>query len=72
VFFEYKLSYAPYEVPLSQEPRGFLLVTDVWRQFRAWMSGEEPPGGRLATNLATHHGIGGVLVRVGPAAVSAP
>jgi hypothetical protein len=65
VFVEYKLSYAPYEVPLSHEPRGFLLVNDLWRQFSAWWRGERPPGGRLATDLVTHHGISGVLVRVG-------
>jgi lipid A oxidase len=70
LFFEYKFSYAPYEVPLSEEPKGHLLFTDVWRQFRSWLSGEPPPGGRLSTNLATHHAIGGVMVRVGPAAAS--
>ncbi len=64
VFLEYKFSYSPYEVPLSHEPRGFLLVTDLWRQFRAWASGEQPPGGRLATKLATQHAIAGVLVNL--------
>jgi lipid A oxidase len=72
VFFEYKFSYAPYHVPLSEEPRGFILFTDLWRQFRAWISGEAPSGGSLATVLATHHGVGGVLVRVGPSPVSIP
>lgn len=64
VFFEYKFSYAPYEVPLSNEPRGWLLVTDLWRQLSAWWRGEAPPGGTLRTTLATHHGVGGFLVRV--------
>ena len=67
VFFEYKFSYAPYDVPLSEEPRGHLLFTDLWRQFGAWMGGVEPSGGRLTTTLATHHGIGGIMVRVGAA-----
>jgi lipid A oxidase len=62
VFLEYKFSYSPYEVPLSHEPRGFLLVTDVWRQFNAWATGALPPGGRLATKLATQHAIAGVLI----------
>ncbi len=64
VFIEYKFSYAPYDVPLSGTVNGWLLVTDLWRQMRAWIAGEKPPGGRLRTTLATHHGIGGVLVRV--------
>ena len=63
VFMEYKFTYAPYSVPLSETRQGDLLVTDLWRQFRAWMSGEKPPGGRLSTTLATHHAIGGVLIR---------
>jgi lipid A oxidase len=60
-FFEYKFSYSPYDVPLSQEPRGFLLFTDVWRQFKAWVTGEHPPGGRATAKLATNHFLGGVL-----------
>ncbi len=63
VFVEYKFTYAPYDVPLSQEPHGWLLVTDLWRQFSAWWRGEAPPGGRLRTTLITHHGIAGVLVK---------
>jgi lipid A oxidase len=64
VFFEYKFSYSPYEVPLSHEPRGFLLFTDLWRQFRAWATNDQPPGGRLASKLATQHAIAGVLVNL--------
>jgi lipid A oxidase len=71
VFFEYKLSYAPYEVPLSQE-NGWLLVTDLWRQFKAWAVGQTPPGGRLRTNLATQHGVGGILMRVTSAPAARP
>lgn len=65
VFVEYKFTYAPYRVPLSHEPYGWLLVTDLWDQLRDWWTGRAPPGGWAATNLATHHGVGGVLVRVG-------
>jgi hypothetical protein len=64
LFLEYKFTYAPYRVPLSHEPYGWLLVTDVWRQFRAWAAGEAPPGGWLDTTLAGHHGIGGMMIRV--------
>jgi lipid A oxidase len=71
VFAEYKFSYSPYEVPLSEEPRGFVLFTDLWRQFRAWVGGDAPTGGRLATPLATHHAISGVMVKVGRAAATA-
>lgn len=67
VFLEYKFSYAPYSVPLSHE-QGWLLVTDVWRQFRNWWDGKKPPGGTLETPLLTQHGISGVMVRLGPAA----
>lgn len=63
LFVEYKFTYAPYDVPLSHEPRGWLLVTDLWRQFSAWWKGEQPPGGRARTTLASHHGIGGVMIR---------
>ena len=63
VFLEYKLSYSPYDVPLSGVVNGHYLVTDLWRQFRAWTRGESPAGGRLRTPLLTHHGIGGVMIR---------
>ncbi len=69
VFLEYKFSYAPYDVPLSHEPYGWLLVTDLWRQFSSWWRGEKPPGGRLTTTLASHHGIAGVMLRHQPGAV---
>jgi lipid A oxidase len=69
-FVEYKFTFAPYTVPLSHEPQGWVLVTDLWRQFRAWAKGEPPPGGYLSTDLATHHGIGGVLFRATPARIA--
>ena len=64
VFVEYKFTYAPYDVPLSHEPDGWLLVTDLWRQFSAWWRGEAPPDGRLKTQLTSHNGIGGFMVKV--------
>jgi hypothetical protein len=64
-FIEWKFTFAPYSVPLSHEPRGHLLFTDLWRQFQAWRSGTPPPGGVLSTTLATNHLVGGVMVRVG-------
>lgn len=67
VFIEYKLTYAPYDVPLSGVVDGWLLVTDLWRQIKAWASGAAPPGGRLTTPLLSHHGIGGAMVQVNAA-----
>jgi hypothetical protein len=64
VFVEYKLSYAPYDVPLSGVVHGSWLFVDLWRQFSAWMSREAPPGGRLTTPLLSHHAIGGAMARV--------
>ncbi|MGI9524048.1 MAG: hypothetical protein ACR2PG_20635 [Hyphomicrobiaceae bacterium] len=69
VFFEYKFTYAPYDVPLSHEPYGWLLVTDLWRQFSAWWNGEAPPGGRASTTLISHHGIAGAMLRSQPGPV---
>lgn len=69
LLLEYKFTYAPYDIPLSHEPTGHLLVTDLWRQFSAWWRGDQPPGGRLSVNLVSHHGIAGVMVKTGPAGV---
>jgi hypothetical protein len=68
VFLEYKLTYAPYSVPLSHEPYGWLLITDLWRQFRAWLAGERPPGGWAATLLLSHHAVAGAYARFAPRA----
>ena len=65
-FVEYKFTYAPYDMPLSQQ-NGYLLWTDLWRQFSNWMKGGEPPGGRLTTTFASHQIIGGLGIRVVPA-----
>lgn len=73
LFLEWKFTYAPYDVPLSHEPTGWLLVTDLWRQLSAWWRDEKPPGGRLSVNLLSHHGIAGVLVKTAqPVKFSAP
>jgi hypothetical protein len=45
-----------------------LLPLDLWRQFQNWLSGEEPPGGRLTTTLVSHQGIFGLGVRSAPVA----
>ncbi len=63
VFVEYKFTYAPYEVPLSHRSPGWLLVTDLWDQLRDWWTGTKPPGGQLRVNLASHHLVGGVLIK---------
>lgn len=69
-FFEYKFTLAPYLMPLSERD-GSLLFYDLWRQFSDWLSGEEPPGGRLTTNLVSHQVVGGLGIRSAPA-VAAP
>lgn len=69
LFLEYKFTYAPYDIPLTHEPEGAILPIDLWKQFSAWWRGEAPPGGRLTVNLASHHGIVGVMVNTGPPGV---
>jgi hypothetical protein len=64
LFFEYKFTFSPYAVPLSLTHTGGLLVSDLWRQLKAWLAGRAPPGGTLRTTLITHHAVSGVLVRV--------
>ena len=63
LMFEYKFTYAPYDVPLSGVVNGGWFFTDIWRQLRAYLSSEAPPGGRLRTTLQSHHAIAGILVR---------
>jgi hypothetical protein len=71
VFVEWKLSLAPYFVPLSGRDgsKGNAFI-DYWNQLREWLSGAEPQNGRLRTNLLSHHLIGGVGYR--HAATAAP
>jgi lipid A oxidase len=66
-FFEYKFTLAPYEMPLT-EREGSWLPLDLWSQFRNWLSGAEPPGGRLTTTYASHQGIFGLGIRSAPVA----
>jgi lipid A oxidase len=66
VFFEYKFTLAPYEVPLSGNNSKDFLPQDLWRQFKAWLAGGEPPQGRLSTTFISHDVIGGVAVRFAP------
>ena len=63
LFFEWKFSYAPYDVPLSRDPKGDILITDVWTQLLNWWRGVEPAGGRATTQLSSHHAIAGALVK---------
>lgn len=67
LFIEYKFSLAPYDVPLSGTTSRDFLPTDLWRQLQAWLSGEEPPGGRLATTYISHQVISGIALRFAPA-----
>lgn len=67
VFLEYKFTLAPYDVPLSGHTSTDFLPQDLWRQFKAWLSDDEPPGGRLATTYVSHQVIGGLAVRFAPA-----
>lgn len=68
LFLEYKFTLAPYDVPLSGVTSSDFLPQDLWRQFRAWLAGGEPPGGRLSTTFVSHQLIGGLTLRVAPAA----
>ena len=62
VFIEYKFTYAQYEAPLSQM-NGSWMFLDLWRQLKRWINGEEPPGGHVSTQLASHQLVGGLAVR---------
>lgn len=66
-FFEYKFTFAPYEMPLT-EREGSWLPLDLWIQFSNWLSGAEPPGGRLKTTYVSHQGIFGIGIRSAPVA----
>ena len=62
VFLEYKFTYAQYEAPLSQK-NGSWLFLDIWWQIQRWINSEEPPGGYVSTQLASHQLVGGLAVR---------
>lgn len=70
-FLEYKFSYAPYALPLS-ERNGTLLIFDLWNQLQNWWTGREPPGGRLTTTFTSHQVTGGLGVRIVPVPVAVP
>jgi lipid A oxidase len=72
LFLEYKFTLAPYDAPLTGTTSRDFLPQDLWRQFSAWLSGGEPPEGRLTTTFTSHQVIGGVAVRLAPAASAAP
>lgn len=67
VFVEYKFTYAPYSVPLTQLD-GYLAVTDLWGQFRRWLSGTPAAGGTARAQLTSHQVIAGLGVRLQAAA----
>ncbi len=66
VFFEYKFTFADYRMPLTGRD-GSILPVDLWRQFSAWWSGTEPPGGWAETRFTSHEIIGGFGMRIAPA-----
>lgn len=72
-FFEYKFTFANYNVPLSElDGTKIGLFADLYRQAARWWSGEPPPGGYVGETLISHQLIGGLGVRFGatpPAAV---
>lgn len=70
VFLEYKFTYAPYEMPLTERNGSYLFI-DLWAQLQNWWSGTEPPGGRLTTTYASHQLIGGIGIRVVPVPTAA-
>jgi lipid A oxidase len=65
-FVEYKFTYGHYGAPLSQMD-GSWLPLDLWRQASRWLSGEEPPGGHISTEIASHQVVSGLAVRLAPA-----
>ncbi len=64
-FLEYKFSFAPYDMPLS-ERNGTYLFSDLWAQAQNWWQGKAPPAGRLTTTFASHQVVGGLGVRIVP------
>jgi lipid A oxidase len=63
-FIEYKLSAAPYDMPLTHRD-GTFLFEDLWIQFQRWWSGQAPPGGFASTRYTSHQVVGGLGVRLG-------
>jgi lipid A oxidase len=65
-FVEYKFTYGHYGAPLSQMD-GSWLPLDLWRQAKRWFDGEEPPGGHISAEIASHQVVSGLAVRIAPA-----
>ncbi len=71
-FVEYKFTLANYFTPLTElEGTSIGLFADLYRQFNRWMSGEEPPGGWVGTQLNSHQAIAGAGVRLRSPAAAA-
>jgi hypothetical protein len=62
-FVEYKYTYAHYGAPLSQVD-GSWLPLDLWRQAKRWFASEEPPGGHISAEIASHQVVSGLYVRI--------
>ena len=63
IFLEYKFTWGHYDAPLP-EVDGSWLGADLWRQLKRWLNGESPKGGHIATEIVSHHAVGGLMVRV--------
>jgi lipid A oxidase len=66
-FIEYKFTSANYRVPLPNFDGGWLPF-DLWKQFKAWATGEQHDGW-ASTWLTSHQVISGMGVRTVPAAL---
>ncbi|MFM7084021.1 MAG: hypothetical protein ACKOW3_03310 [Hyphomicrobium sp.] len=62
-FIEYKFTFADYRMPLSGQD-GYILFTDLWRQFKRWYEKKQPIDGWVETNFSSHQVIGGLGVRL--------
>ncbi len=72
-FFEYKFTFASYEVPLSGlDGTKIGLFADLFRQASRWWSGTTPPDGMASTRLVSHQLIGGLGVRFAAHPAPAP
>ena len=65
-FVEYKFTYGHYGAPLPQMEGGWLPL-DLLRQAKRWFAGEEPPGGHISAEIASHQVVSGLFVRLAPA-----
>ncbi len=63
LFLEYKFTWGHYDAPLP-EREGTWLGADLWNQLQRWLKGEAPKGGHVTTEIVSHQGVGGLMVRV--------